>query len=89
MAVQPINVHMVLLGNDSLEPDKSALESKTGLLDVSPGQVMKIRDRTYQVLRTRTKTKCQDGIALTMQFIYVEPISAERLMTKIRDRFLV
>lgn len=88
MAVQPIKVHMVLLGDDSLEPDKSALESKTGLLDVDPGQVLKINGRTYQVLRTRAKTKRQDGIELTMQFVYVEPISAQRLMTKIRDNFL-
>lgn len=80
-----ISTHMVMLGNDELEPEKQTLESKTGLLQVKQGHVLQIKKRLYRVDRTRQKTTVKDGISLTMQFIYVTETTPDSVLSKIRD----
>ena len=87
MNMTEISTHMILLGDDPMDFEKPTLESKTGILDIKENNIIQIKHKLYEVTRTRTTTKVQSGIKLNMQFIYVQPISTQRLLTKIRDTF--
>lgn len=83
-----ISTHLILLDSENeFDPEGQALESKCGLLDVNTGDALKINGRLYQARRVRTNTKTKDGISLTMQFIYVAPLSQQALLTRVRDAF--
>lgn len=88
MNMTDIKTHMVFLGTDMTDPDKPILESKTGRLDVQENNILKIKNALYQVRRVRTKTKKQSDISLTMQFIYVMPISQQAVLAKIKAELL-
>lgn len=76
-------MHMIFLGIDETDPDKPILESKSGLLQIKPGEIIKIKDKLYQVKTMRQKTKTEGDVSLTMQFINVIPISAQKILNQI------
>ena len=77
---------MVFLGDDRMDPDKPTLQSKLGLIPgIQTGSVLQIKNRLYEITRMREKTRSEKNISLTTQFIYVKPISPQRLLTKVRD----
>lgn len=78
-----VEMYMIFLGIDETDPDKPILESKAGLLQIKPGAIIKIKDKLYQVKTMRQKTKTEGDVSLTMQFINVIPISAQKILNQI------
>ena len=78
---------MVIDESNIVKP-ASVIDSRTGLLDVRVGDVIRIGRHPYKVLRSDIRTKTKDEIMLTIQFIYVRKVTANMVFSAIMDALM-